>query len=71
MDSFWSKLGKKDTEGWEKSCDSGSNFFSKSFSFGGEEEIILTSGADVYGKLIANVIEKEKCRVLQTEAATL
>lgn len=34
--------------------------------------MILRSGVDVYGKLIANVIKKEKCReVLQTEAAAL
>lgn len=61
----------KDTEGWGKNCDSVSNLFLKSFSFGSEKEIILRSGADVYGKLIANVIKKEKCRILQTEAATL
>lgn len=75
-DSFWSKLGcmrlpAKATEGWEKNHDSGSNFFTKSFFFGGGEEIILRSGANVYGKLIANVIKEERHRVLQTEAATL
>lgn len=33
--------------------------------------MLLRSGADVYKKLIANVIKKEKCRVLQREAAAL
>lgn len=65
------RLPAKATEGWGKNCDSGSNFFSKSFSFGDGGEIILRSGVDVYGKLIAKVIKEERCRVLQTEAATL
>lgn len=65
------ETASEDPEGWEKNCHSGKNFFAKSFSFGGGGEIILRSGADVYGKLIANGIKEERCRVLQTEAATL
>lgn len=65
------RLPARATPGREKNCDFGSDFFTKSFSFRGEGEITLKSGVDVYGKLIANVAKKERCRVLQTEAAAL
>lgn len=75
MDSFWSNLGCEAAGHWRmrKNLWCWKQFVFKIIFFWGEEEMILRSGVDVYGKLIANVIKKEKCReeVLQTEAAAL